>query len=243
MPDSPPLHRAHSLRASWSKQPGADQRTLTGRPWRRLRDRIMRRDCYLCQSCKRAGRVTVATECDHIRPVADGGTDAPENLQALCKRCHGIKTALEGVGAQHAPRWLPNPACEVILVTGPPGAGKTTYAAEHATPADTIIDLDDCFKDVCGVHGHTADRAHLSAALRWRNRQLADLASRRTGRAFFVVCAPTALECDWWTARLQADHVRLDPGIDVCMTRVEPSRQPSVTRWYESQRANEWSAG
>jgi hypothetical protein len=192
--------------------------------------------------CQRAGRVTVATDCDHIRALADGGTDAPDNLQALCKRCHGIKTAQEGTGAQYAPAWLPMPACPVTLVTGPPAAGKTTYARTHATAADVVIDLDDCFADVCGVHGHTADRVHLSAALRWRNRQLADLAAKHDGRAWFLVCAPTARECDWWTARLNAVHLRLDPGLTVCMARIEPSRQPSVTRWYDSQRANEWTA-
>ena len=244
MPDAPPLHRAHANRAPWTKQPGADQRTLTGRPWRRLRARVMQRDRFLCQICQRAGRVTVATECDHIRPVAECvGTDANamSNLQSLCHRCHSIKTAQEGTGAQYAPAWLPMPACPVVLVTGPPGAGKTTYAHERATVDDCIIDLDDCFTDVCGVHGHTADRVHLSAALRWRNRQLADLAGRRTGRAYFIVSAPTAREVDWWRARLNAVHVKLDPGMAVAMARTEPSRQPTVTRWYESQRANDWT--
>jgi predicted kinase len=31
----------------------------------------------------------------------------------------------------------------VVLVCGPPCAGKTTYVREHANPGDLIIDYDD----------------------------------------------------------------------------------------------------
>ncbi|MGM8931400.1 HNH endonuclease [Salinicola halophyticus] len=66
-----------------------------GRPWRRRRDRILERDKGLCQSCLRAGRVTPATEVDHIVNVQAGGTDADTNLEAICSPCHKSKTALE----------------------------------------------------------------------------------------------------------------------------------------------------
>ena len=36
-----------------------------------------------------------ATHVDHVVPKAQGGTDEPENLQALCVRCHQAKTARE----------------------------------------------------------------------------------------------------------------------------------------------------
>jgi hypothetical protein len=103
-----------------------------------------------------------------------------------------------------------------------------------------IIDLDECFLDVCGTHGHTADRQYLSAALRWRNKQLADLSEKTTGRAYFIVGAPTAKECEFWVRKLHAEHVRLDPGKDVCLTRIDPYRQAIVGYWYESQRKNDW---
>ena len=37
-------------------------------------------------------------DLDHIQPLADGGRDVAHNLQALCKHCHGWKTALNRCG-------------------------------------------------------------------------------------------------------------------------------------------------
>jgi 5-methylcytosine-specific restriction protein A len=36
-----------------------------------------------------------ATVCDHIVPLAEGGTDATSNLQPLCQSCHNAKTMRE----------------------------------------------------------------------------------------------------------------------------------------------------
>ena len=33
-----------------------------------------------------------ALDIDHIRSLHDGGKNSPDNLQALCKNCHGLKT-------------------------------------------------------------------------------------------------------------------------------------------------------
>lgn len=62
---------------------------------------MLKRDGYVCQPCKRADRVTLATEVDHVIPQAEGGTDQDTNLQAICEACHKTKTAAEtarGVG-------------------------------------------------------------------------------------------------------------------------------------------------
>lgn len=50
----------------------------------------------VCAECWRQGRVTPATEVHHIVGKRKGGTDAWENLEALCKECHSRKTAREG---------------------------------------------------------------------------------------------------------------------------------------------------
>lgn len=56
------------------------------------RARIMRRDCGVCQICKREGRLTPALEVDHIVALCNGGDDSDENKQALCLACHEAKT-------------------------------------------------------------------------------------------------------------------------------------------------------
>ena len=60
-----------------------------------IRARVMTRDCGLCQACKRGGRLTLATEVDHIKPHYLGGDDGMRNLQALCRECHALKSLAE----------------------------------------------------------------------------------------------------------------------------------------------------
>jgi len=45
-------------------------------------------------------RITPATEVDHIVGKAQGGTDAADNLEAICKACHQAKTASEALAAR-----------------------------------------------------------------------------------------------------------------------------------------------
>jgi hypothetical protein len=176
--------------------------------------------------------VREADEVDHIVPVAAGGDDSMGNLQAICAPCHKVKTAVEsGRGSTH-PDWLPKPASKVVVVTGPPGAGKTTWCRAQAKPTDTVIDLDECFREVCGTHGHEADRQYLPAALRLRNKKLADLSAKPNGTAYLIVGEPTAGKVKWWLDKLDAEHVLIDPGIDVCLRRVDGRRAEATMQWY-----------
>lgn len=68
--------------------------------WVRLRAAILLRDMYLCQPCHASGRTTLATEVDHIKRKADGGTDDGSNLQAICHACHSAKNMAEAAEAQ-----------------------------------------------------------------------------------------------------------------------------------------------
>jgi hypothetical protein len=46
-----------------------------------------------CASCYQKIDAGKAWDIDHILPLALGGSNEPENLQILCKRCHESKTA------------------------------------------------------------------------------------------------------------------------------------------------------
>jgi hypothetical protein len=52
---------------------------------------------YKCNNCRKT-LVDREFECDHIIPLANGGKNTVENLQALCKNCHKNKTSIEIYG-------------------------------------------------------------------------------------------------------------------------------------------------
>jgi 5-methylcytosine-specific restriction protein A len=58
---------------------------------RRLRKRLRRAGYFPCASCG-IPRLASALDVDHIRPLALGGEDVDENIQALCRPCHKAKT-------------------------------------------------------------------------------------------------------------------------------------------------------
>ena len=65
---------------------------IVGRELQRIRDRILLRDEYTCQKCR---RVTVDLLVDHIVPLHLGGQESDANRQCLCSSCHDIKSAAE----------------------------------------------------------------------------------------------------------------------------------------------------
>lgn len=58
--------------------------------WEKLREATFERDAYTCQYCHTKGE---ALECDHITPLAKGGTNEPSNLVTACYRCNRSKRA------------------------------------------------------------------------------------------------------------------------------------------------------
>ncbi|WP_375708120.1 HNH endonuclease [Klebsiella pneumoniae] len=89
MPENPASYRGVRTKSYLFNKAGY------GRPWEIKRARIMKRDKYLCQNCRRDGIATKASSVDHIIPKAHGGTDDDFNLESLCWTCHSKKTATE----------------------------------------------------------------------------------------------------------------------------------------------------
>lgn len=60
-----------------------------------MREAIRKRDGYLCQACRRAGQIRAGHHVDHIVPLHEFGTNAPENQELLCKEHHDKKSGDE----------------------------------------------------------------------------------------------------------------------------------------------------
>lgn len=80
-------------RDAWAKKPTATKR-VTGRKLQAMRADLFSRN-PLCVECQRHDRVTLATQRDHIIPLAEGGRDDDANVQGLCHACHEEKSLAE----------------------------------------------------------------------------------------------------------------------------------------------------
>lgn len=75
--------------------------------WRSFRKRILIRDGYTCQRCKRYGKVTPALEVHHVKHLDEFPELAldPSNCISLCKGCHNMQHPEKGsksIGAFNA---------------------------------------------------------------------------------------------------------------------------------------------
>lgn len=69
-----------------------------GPRWKKFRKRILLRDAYTCQRCKRYGKLTPATEVHHIKHIDEYPELAfdPHNCVSLCKGCHNMQHPEKG---------------------------------------------------------------------------------------------------------------------------------------------------
>jgi 5-methylcytosine-specific restriction protein A len=86
---------------AWAKPATATKR-VTGRKLQRMRAQLFTAN-PLCVMCEAEGRVTRATQRDHIVPLSEGGADDSSNEQGLCEACHEIKSKAEA--ARGVRRW------------------------------------------------------------------------------------------------------------------------------------------
>ena len=69
--------------------------------WKAKRKKILRRDGYMCQECRRYGRIREATEVHHIKHADEYPELAfvDSNLISLCHACHNAQHPEKGAAA------------------------------------------------------------------------------------------------------------------------------------------------
>lgn len=195
----------------------------------------------------------------------------PNNLECVCKHCHdgdlqstearGYSTKMGDDGWPVDTKHPCNrqvqstnvvtkinmptfdmPSIPVVLVCGPPGSGKTTYAQEHSIDGDTIVDLDD-FKESVGGKRWDTSFTITKAAMRRRDAMLASLHKRQSGSVFVIISGRTHDERDQWSKALGgADIVVLDTSMAECIRRVRADKDrshavkqliDSIVKWFD----------
>jgi hypothetical protein len=222
---------------------------IQGRAGVKLRGRRLAQE-PLCRHCAERGIVKEAVTPDHITPLSSGGTDTDDNIQCLCHECHLIKTAGEAnqYAASNHPTWLGPSAIPLTIVCGPPASGKTTLVKDRADSTDAVICLDSIMAHINPRYQHwqrDLNRADFNHAIRARNAMLAQLSRATSGKAWFIISAPTEGERAWWQGKLGGDVILLDPGLEECKRRASnrgtPRALSGIDKWYRSSRMP-WTA-
>lgn len=127
----------------------------------------------------------------------------------------------------------------LIVVTGPPAAGKTTYVAEHAKPGDIRIDLDHIANTLAGEgQGNHEHAAHILTVAKAARQAAIDSAIKQDCDVWLIHTKPTAKQLDNYRSLGATIHT-IDPGKDVVMKRCKEQRPRgslfAAAKWYEKQ--------
>lgn len=204
--------------------------------WRELRRHQLDGE-PLCAFCLKHGRSTEATICDHVdshggdREKFWGGP-----FQSLCKPCHdSTKQSMDRGVVTAYPEWLSPAGCELIIVFGPPGSGKSHYVEQRWRKGDSLIDLDSIKAELSGAAMYQAGQEWYVPAMRRRNEMLGKLKNTPSHkRVWFTTVGNTHGRRLWWQDKLTpSEVVLLDVPADICIARLKADpRRAAVLEWH-----------
>ncbi|MCX4576536.1 ATP-binding protein [Streptomyces sp. NBC_01571] len=130
----------------------------------------------------------------------------------------------------------------LIVVTGPPAAGKSSWIKDHAKANDIVIDLDLMALAMAGpgADHHAHGDVLMRVVHRARFAALNEAYQHLDKVDVYVIHTQPSAKALAKYKRLEARIVTIDPGREIVMQRVKAMRQPEmervVTRWYNARR-------
>lgn len=125
----------------------------------------------------------------------------------------------------------------VLIIAGPPCAGKSTLARTLAAPGDLIVDRDLIAIRLGLGHARQRTKAANRAAEAVYQQQILHIAASETVTAYVVRALPYITARRRMARLLDADVRILDPGIAECLRRARVDHRPAITtqwihQWY-----------
>lgn len=119
----------------------------------------------------------------------------------------------------------------VVLVCGPPCAGKSTYVTDRRAAADLVVDFDDIAQALGSTEEWNHSPSVADAAEREMDRMLAAVAAIPDGVAWVVRCAADPIVRGQLADLVRADRVVvLLPPLGVLLKRARSRPQDRLTR-------------
>jgi hypothetical protein len=236
-----------------------------------VRRRAQLRSQPLCGMCHGLGIIKLATVADHVVPHrGNRQLFFAGELQSLCKSHHdrskqgderrGYSTEIgvDGVPVDPAhptnrtrerelifPRDLRPSILPLIMVCGPPAAGKSTYVKRHSSPGDMVIDLDQIVAEHIGAeHVRSPDPMVRDRALLIRNDMLRSLSSASpvSGRtAWFITTAASPASRRRWEEVLGVKRtIIVDTPLRICIDRIRADPSRSAVARDQERVARDW---
>jgi hypothetical protein len=201
------------------------ERIYNSKAWKTARKATLERDGYVCQVTFDCPRRAVAV--DHIIPWSEGGAWYDlQNLRASCTECNSGR-----VSKRRREFGWKRSGAHIVLVTGPPSAGKTAYVAENAGPDDFVVDYD-AIATALGSDSRATTHGWHEVINAARNTVLEKItAGRIDAPKIWIVSANPSAES------LFPFHevVRLDPGLPEVRRRAAELGRPESVLAFQSE--------